>query len=297
MTMRRNNAGYFIRQGLRGLSSHRFFTFAAIGIIAACLIVTGSVALVAVNLEYNLNQLMAENEILAYVEENYSEEETEKVGETLRDVPNVTDCTFVSREDALDSYLDGLEDDTLYTDLPATVLRDRYIIHVEDIAILASTIEQVEAVEGVAKVSAAIDVANGFITVRNVAAGVALILLGVLLVVSFFIISNAIKMATINRAEEIAIMKIVGATNAFVRWPFVVEGIVLGLTSAIISGLLQFGIYSLLVKAVSGFSYVQLITLLPYRQLALLVSLAYLGIGLLVGVFGSLITIRKFLRV
>ena len=297
MTMRRNNAGYFIRQGLRGLSSHRFFTFAAIGIIAACLIVTGSVALVAVNLEYNLNQLMAENEILAYVEENYSEEETEKVGETLRDVPNVTDCTFVSREDALDSYLDGLEDDTLYTDLPATVLRDRYIIHVEDIAILASTIEQVEAVEGVAKVSAAIDVANGFITVRNVAAGVALILLGVLLVVSFFIISNAIKMATINRAEEIAIMKIVGATNAFVCWPFVVEGIVLGLTSAIIAGLLQFGIYSLLVKAVSGFSYVQLITLLPYRQLALLVSLAYLGIGLLVGVFGSLITIRKFLRV
>ena len=297
MTMRRNNAGYFIRQGLRGLSSHRFFTFAAIGIIAACLIVTGSVALVAVNLEYNLNQLMAENEILAYVEENYSEEETEKVGETLRDVPNVTDCTFVSREDALDSYLDGLEDDTLYTDLPATVLRDRYIIHVEDIAILASTIEQVEAVEGVAKVSAAIDVANGFITVRNVAAGVALILLGVFLVVSFFIISNAIKMATINRAEEIAIMKIVGATNAFVRWPFVVEGIVLGLTSAIIAGLLQFGIYSLLVKAVSGFSYVQLITLLPYRQLALLVSLAYLGIGLLVGVFGSLITIRKFLRV
>ncbi len=297
MTMRRNNAGYFIRQGLRGLSSHRFFTFAAIGIIAACLIVTGSVALVAVNLEYNLNQLMAENEILAYVEENYSEEETEKVGETLRDVPNVTDCTVVSREDALDSYLDGLEDDSLYTDLPATVLRDRYIIHVEDIAILASTIEQVEAVEGVAKVSAAIDVANGFITVRNVAAGVALILLGVLLVVSFFIISNAIKMATINRAEEIAIMKIVGATNAFVRWPFVVEGIVLGLTSAIIAGLLQFGIYSLLVKAVSGFSYVQLITLLPYRQLALLVSLAYLGIGLLVGVFGSLITIRKFLRV
>jgi len=133
--------------------------------------------------------------------------------------------------------------------------------------------------------------------VRNVAAGVALILLGVLLVVSFFIISNAIKMATINRAEGIAIMKIVGATNAFVRWPFVVEGIVLGLTSAIIAGLLQFGIYSLLVKAVSGFSYVQLITLLPYRQLALLVSLAYLGIGLLVGVFGSLITIRKFLRV
>lgn len=171
------------------------------------------------------------------------------------------------------------------------------MIHVEDITTLTDTVNQVEAVKGVVKVSAAMDVVNGFITVRNVAAGVAVILLGVLLVVSFFIISNAIKMATIHRAEEIAIMKIVGATNAFVRWPFVVEGIVLGLTSAIIAGILQFGIYSLLVKAVSGFSYVQFITLIPYRQLVLPVAVAYLAIGLLVGVLGSLIAIRKFLRV
>ncbi len=297
MIMRRTNAGYFIREGLRGLTSHRAFAFAAIGIIAACLIITGSVSLVVVNLEHNLNRLMAENEILAYIDESYSQEDAEALGETLQAIPNVTDCTFVNREDALENYLNGLEDDTLYTDLPSTVLRDRYVIHVEDITILTDTVKQVEAVKGVAKVSAAMDVVNGFITVRNVAAGVAVILLGVLLVVSFFIISNAIKMATIHRAEEIAIMKIVGATNAFVRWPFVVEGIVLGLASAVIAGILQFGIYSLLTKAVNGFSYVQFITLIPYRQLVLPVAIAYLAIGLLVGVLGSLIAIRKFLRV
>ncbi len=297
MIMRRTNAGYFIREGLRGLTSHRAFAFAAIGIIAACLIITGSVSLVVVNLEHNLNRLMAENEILAYIDESYSQEDAEALGETLQAIPNVTDCTFVNREDALENYLDGLEDDTLYTDLPSTVLRDRYVIHVEDITILTDTVRQVEAVKGVAKVSAAMDVVNGFITVRNVAAGVAVILLGVLLVVSFFIISNAIKMATIHRAEEIAIMKIVGATNAFVRWPFVVEGIVLGLASAVIAGILQFGIYSLLTQAVNGFSSVQVITLIPYRQLVLPVAIAYLAIGLLVGVLGSLIAIRKFLRV
>ena len=297
MIMRRTNAGYFIREGLRGLTSHRAFAFAAIGIIAACLIITGSVSLVVVNLEHNLNRLMAENEILAYIDESYSQEDAEALGETLQAIPNVTDCTFVNREDALENYLDGLEDDTLYTDLPSTVLRDRYVIHVEDITILTDTVKQVEAVKGVAKVSAAMDVVNGFITVRNVAAGVAVILLGVLLVVSFFIISNAIKMATIHRAEEIAIMKFVGATNAFVRWPFVVEGIVLGLASAVIAGILQFGIYSLLTKAVNGFSYVQFITLIPYQQLVLPVSVAYLAIGLLVGVLGSLIALRKFLRV
>lgn len=279
------------------MRSHGFFTFAAIGIIAACLIITGSISLVAVNLEHNLNQLMSENEILAYVDEEYSTEEAQALEPTLAGVDNVSDCQFISKEEAMDRYLDGLEDDALYTDLPASVLRDRYALQVEDITRLSETIRQVEQVEGVIKVSAALDVADGFVTVRNVMVGVAVILLAVLFIISFFIISNAIKMATVNREEEIVIMKMVGATNAFVRWPFVVEGIVLGLASAVIAGLLQFGIYSLMTKAVNVYSHVQFISIIPYQTLALPVMVIYLAIGLMIGVFGSLITIRKFLRV
>lgn len=297
MTMKRNNAGYFIREGFRGLTSHGFFTFAAIGIISACLIITGSVSLVAVNLEHYLNQLMSENQVLAYVDEKCDQEQAQALQTVLNAVPNVTDCTLVTREEALNDYVDDLGDDALYSDLPSTILRDRYVVHVADITNLKDTIARLEAVKGIAKVSAALDVADGFITVRNVTAGIAVILLGVLLVVSFFIISNAIKMATVNRAEEIAIMKMVGATNGFVRWPFVVEGIVLGLSSAIIASLLQFGIYSLLTKAVNVYSHIRLIALIPYQRLAVPVALIYLTIGLVVGVFGSLITIRKFLRV
>ena len=295
--MKRNNTGYFIRQGFQGLSDHRLFTVAAIVIIAACLIVTGSVALVVVNLEHNLNRLMAENEILAYVDESYSQEKAKGLAETLGDIPNVADCTFVSRKTAMKDYLSELEDDSLYRDLPATVLRDRYVIHVVDIEMLRDTIGRVQAVKGIAKVSAAMDVAEGFITMRNVTAGIALLLLGVLLVVSFFIVSSAIKMAAVGRAEEIAIMKIVGATNAFVRWPFVVEGLVLGLASAAVAGVLQFGIYSLLSRLVSGFSRAQFISLIPYSRLALPVVLVYLAVGLLVGVLGSLIANRKYLQV
>lgn len=297
ITMRRNNAGYFIREGLHGLTSHGFFTFAAIGIIAACLILTGSVSLVAVNLEHHLNRLMSENEFLAYVEESYDRTQAEALQKEISAIQNVAECTFVTKEAALNTYIDGLGDDGLYANLPASVLRDRYVIHVTDITNLKDTITRVEGVKGIAKVSAALDVANGFITIRNVTVGVAVILLGVLLVVSIFIVSNAIKMATVNRAEEIAIMKMVGATNAFVRWPFVVEGIVLGLSSAIIASLLQFGIYSLLIKAVSVYSKMQFITLIPYQKLAVPVAVTYLTIGLAVGVFGSLVTIRKFLRV
>lgn len=297
MTMKRNNAGYFIREGLHGLTSHGFFTFAAIGIIAACLILTGSVSLVAVNLEHHLNRLMSENEFLAYVDETYNRTQAEGLQNEISAIPNVANCTFVTKQAALNTYIDGLGNDGLYANLPASVLRDRYVIHVTDINGLKDTITRVEGVKGIAKVSAALDVANGFITIRNVAVGVAVILLGVLLVVSIFIVSNAIKMATVNRAEEIAIMKMVGATNAFVRWPFVVEGIVLGLSSAIIASLLQFGIYSLLIQAVSVYSKMQFITLIPYQKLAFPVVITYLAIGLAVGVFGSLVTIRKFLRV
>ena len=229
--------------------------------------------------------------------ERYSAKQTKALQSELSSLDNIASCQFISKEEAMDSYLDGLEDDALYADLPASVLRDRYALQVTDITQLTTTIAEVEQVKGVVKVSAALDVANGFVTVRNVAVGVTVILLSVLLVVSFFIISNAIKMAMARREEEIAIMKMVGATNAFVRWPFVVEGLVLGIASAIVASALQWGIYSLITQAVNHYSHIRLVSILPYQTLALPVSCVYLGIGLLVGVCGSLITIRKFLRV
>ena len=174
--MTRTNAGYYIQEGFRGLRSHGFFTFAAIGIIAACFIITGSIALVAVNLNYNLNQLMEENEILAYVDERYSAKQTKALQSELSSLDNIASCQFISKEEAMDSYLDGLEDDALYADLPASVLRDRYALQVTDITQLTTTIAEVEQVKGVVKVSAALDVANGFVTVRNVAVGVTVIL-------------------------------------------------------------------------------------------------------------------------
>lgn len=146
--MTRTNAGYYIQEGFRGLRSHGFFTFAAIGIIAACLIITGSIALVAVNLNHNLNQLMEENEILAYVDETYSAKQTKALQTELSSLDNINACQFISKEEAMDSYLDGLEDDALYADLPASVLRDRYALQVTDITQLTTTIAEVEQVKG-----------------------------------------------------------------------------------------------------------------------------------------------------
>lgn len=295
--MTRTNAGYYIQEGFRGLRSHGFFTFAAIGIIAACLIITGSIALVAVNLNYNLNQLMEENEILAYVDERYSAKQTKALQSELSHLDNIASCQFISKEEAMDSYLDGLEDDALYADLPASVLRDRYALQVTDITQLTTTIAEVEQVKGVVKVSAALDVANGFVTVRNVAVGVTVILLSVLLVVSFFIISNAIKMAMARREEEIAIMKMVGATDGFIRWPFVYEGLLIGLMGAVIAFGLQWLLYEAISKGISGSDTLQLLRVVSFRKIWGPVAGVFGLVGILVGVGGSLTAIRKFLRV
>ena len=295
--MRRFNFGYYIKEGFHGAGSHGFMTFAAITIMASCLVIMGSFVLLAMNLEHNLNALMAENEFLAYVDDSYTDEEGAQLGAQIGAIENVASYRYITREEALADYVGEVEDDSLYADLPASVLRGRFSIQVTDISQLPDTISQVRAVKGIAKISAALDVANGFVTLRNVTVVIALIMVVVLVVVSFFIISNAIKLATSGREGEIAIMKMVGATNAFVRWPFVVEGILLGLGSAILATLVQWGVYQLLMQAVNVYSHVQLINIIHFEDLVLPLMVCFGSIGLIVGVLGSLITIRKFLRV
>ena len=136
-----------------------------------------------------------------------------------------------------------------------------------------------------------------FRSVRNIATGVALVLIAILAVVSLFIIANTIKLATFYRREEIAIMKMCGATNAFVQWPFVVEGLILGLTGALLAFFAQWGIYQLVAKLVIQGNGLSLITIVGYESMARMILLIFCATGALIGVGGSLLAIRKFLQV
>ncbi|MCD7946408.1 MAG: permease-like cell division protein FtsX [Clostridiales bacterium] len=295
--MRRFNLGYYIKEGFRSFAAHGFMTFASIAIMASCLIIMGSFTLVALNLEYNLDALMEDNEFLAYVDEEYTDEEGAALQSQIEAIDNVAECQYITREEALENYVSGLEDSSLYENVPASALRSRFSVRVIDIEQLEETIEEVREVEGIAKISASVDVANGLVTMRNVSVVIALALVVILVIVSFFIISNSIKLATSAREEEIAIMKMVGATNAFVCWPFVVEGVLLGGISAVVAALAEWGIYRLIRSAINVYTHVQLVSIIPIRTLAFPMCATFLGIGLLVGVVGSLITIRKYLKV
>ncbi|MCF2595391.1 permease-like cell division protein FtsX [Pseudoflavonifractor phocaeensis] len=294
---RKFDAGYYISEGFHSIFTHGFMSFAAVCMIVACLLIMGSFSLLAVNLDHMLGDLEAENEFLAYIEEDYTEEQARALQSKIEAVPNVSQVTFVTRQEALDDFLEGRESNDLLDSLPAEVLRDRYRIHVEDIERLKETSEAVRQVTGVANVRAAVEIAQGFVLVRNIATGVALVLIAILAVVSLFIIANTIKLATFYRREEIAIMKMCGATNAFIQWPFVVEGMILGLTGALVAFFAQWGLYQLVGKLIIQGNGLSLVTMISYRSMVRNILATFCGTGALIGVGGSLLAIRKFLQV
>jgi cell division transport system permease protein len=294
--MRRFNAGYYFKEGFRSIFAHGFMSFAAVCMIVACLLITGTFSLVAVNLEHNLTMLEDENEFVVYIDEDLSETQARALKTKLEAVPNVASATFMSREDAREKFLKD-KDNALFATVPDSAYRHRYYIHVEDIEQLEETVKQTAKVSGVADYNAAFEVADGFVTARNVASGIAAILIAILFVISLFIIANTIKLATFSRREEIAIMKMCGATNAFVRWPFVFQGLILGLLGAVIAFFLQWGIYTLIVDSVAASSGLAFIDLIPFQSMAVRVLEIFAGAGFVIGVGGSLLAIRKFLQV
>ena len=289
--------GYYCSEGVHSIFTHGFMSFAALCMIVACLLIMGSFSLVAVNLDNMLGDLEAENEFLAYIDETYTEDQAKALQSQIEAIPNVAEVTFVSRDEALDDFRAGREENPLLSDLDGSVLRDRYRIHVDDIVQLEQTVKQVEQVEGIADTNAAYEIAQGFVTVRNIAAGVAIVLVSILAVVSLFIIANTTKLAFFYRREEIAIMKMCGATNAFIRWPFIVQGMILGLAGAIVAFFLQWGVYELVGKAVIQSDGLSLVTILPFTSLIVNILPVFCGAGLLIGVMGSVLAIRKFLQV
>ena len=295
--MNKHNFGYFVHEGLSNMFSHGFMSFAAIGITVACLLIMGTFTLVAVNANELLHTLEQENEILAYVDDTYTDAQAKALQSKLEALPNVASATYISKEEAMESFKAQYPDEEVFQDLDPEILQDRYAIKVEDLTKQAQTKEAVESTEGITDVNAYEEITGGFITVRNVATVVCVALIAILFIVSVFIISNTIKLTTFDRREEIAIMRMVGATNGFIRWPFVYEGFMIGFLGAIIAFGLQWALYAAVARGVDTNDTLQLIQIIPFQQMWLPVALTFGGAGILVGVGGSLSAIRKFLQV
>ncbi len=295
--MKSTKIGYLIKEGFKSILTHGFMSFATVTIVVACLVIMGSFTLIAVNIDALLDTLEADNQVIAYVEETLSQEEAQDLQDDNEYIANVSHCEFMTREQAMEEFASQYDDQTLFQDVGASVFRDRYIIYLNDIALMEDTQAQLYEIRGIADVNAYLEVAEGFVTVRNVVSAVSMILIVVLVIVSVFIMSNTVKLATYSRREEIAIMKMVGASNWFIRFPFVVEGLVLGAMGGLLAFFLEWGIYDVVTNNIMTGMMGNLMTVIPFASVRTIILLIYVGVGLVVGTFGSSIAIRNYLRV
>ena len=299
--MNLKQTGYLFKEGVRGVFSHGFRSFASVAVIAACLIIMGSFALVAVNVNSFIGNLEDESQVLAFVDDALSEEEARSLEGTIRSLDNVRDVQFVTRDQAFENYKAGFDDSTIFENLDSSVFRHRYVVYLNDVTTMTSTRNALESINGIGGVSAEPRIAKGFITVRNVVSVITAVLVVILLVVSLFMMSSTIKLATYTRRDEIAVMKMVGASNSFIRFPFVVEGLILGLLGAAVGFLLEWGIYDLvsnrIAQTASGGLTGRLLSAVPFSAVMTPMLIVYLAVGVVIGAFGGAMAIRNYLKV
>ena len=293
----RYDFGYFLSEGFHSIFTHGFMSFAAVCMIICCLLIMGSFTLVAVNAENMFSDLEAENQFTAYIDESLTQEEAKALQDDIEAVPNVARAEFMTKEQAQEEFEADYEGNELFDGLPSDVYRDRFHVYLDDISKLTETENAVKEVTGVAKTKSAPEIAEGFTVIRNIAGAVAVILVVILLAVSLFIIANTIKLATFNRREEIAIMKMCGATDGFVRGPFIVEGLILGLMGALVAFFLQWAVYGAVCRAIIGSGALTLFELLEFKEIWNWVLCVFLAAGAAIGAVGSGFAIRRFLQV
>ena len=290
--------GYYWKEGFRNIFKHGFMSLAAVLIMIACLLLTGTVTLIAYNIDLSIVELQQSNEIVVWIDEDLTTREARSLGSQFIRIDNIATTEFVDRDEALEDYRQELgEDADILEDYDSSnnPLRNSFVFTMKDPALADETLEQIEAVDGVADVRADEAVISRLMQIQNVFNIVALAMVVGLAVISIFIISNTVKLAMFARREVISIQTIVGATNWFIRWPFVIEGMVLGLLAGGLAFLAQWGLYTELHGIVSGvIPYFQIV---PFESVRWLVLGVYCGAGVLFGIGGSVTSIRKFMNV
>ncbi len=295
--MKLNNIGYLLKEGFKGIFLHGFMSFAAVCVTVACLVIVGSFSILAYNLDVMVEDLNQTSEILVYVDSDLSDAEARSIGTKINLLDNVLQSTFISREEALEDFIADHDDDSAFSGVQASDLRHRYVVSLEDNLRMKQTDEQLKQLPGVAKTNAAYELAEGFTTLQSVLHLVSYAVIAVLLVVSLLIISNTVKLAMYDRKDEIAIMKMVGATNGFIRLPFVVEGFSLGMMGAVLAFGLEWVGYDAMIQKISSVDSLQLFKLVPFQELLIPMVIVFGAAGMFVGIVGSWTSIRKFLNV
>jgi cell division transport system permease protein len=286
--------GYLIKEGFKNIFNNRMMSLASIGVLISCLVLTGSAIMLTVNVSDIVDSVGDTNVTKVFLDDDLSKLEAVYKGKELKELSNVVDAEFIDKEDSIKAYREQLGED-IFASMTGegNPFPYAYSIVMEDLSQYDKTIAEIRALDGVASVSSHREVAQKLTKLSSLITMMSFWIILALAVISLFIISNTIRMTMFSHRFEISIMKSVGATNNFVRVPFIIEGIVIGVISAAASVGLLYVLSDMVIKAVKSildFPYT------PFTDIIWYISGAFLGAGVLVGVLGSLLSISRFLR-
>ena len=319
----RKSFGYLTKEGFKNIWANRLMSLASIGVLVACMAIIGIAMILTSNLNVAMSTIEKENVVMAYMNDKnsvlypidgsaaptdknvpdsaykvHNEEEAKKVCENIGKLGDVEKVEYVSAEQALEdykkNYVNGDSQYLVYFEGEDNPMPMGAKITLKSLDNFSAVVKQIEAVDGVNLVVSSKDVANTLVKIRNAVETARLSIIIVLMIISLVIVSNTIRVTMYNRKLEISIMKAVGATDWFIRWPFLIEGVILGIISAVISLGFTYGIYYFAagkIKDAIGTG-----SLIAFRKLALPIFGVFVAIGVLAGIIGSIIILSKYLK-
>ena len=286
---------YLTHEGFRNIWVNRLMSLASVTVLLACLVIIGVGAMAYFNINALLDKVEAQNVVMVYVTKGSDDLTTSTVGLELQKLSNIETCEFIPKEDALKEQIEELGgDNAIFEGLTENPLPDAYRVTLKDLSQFSQTVSQIKGIANVDSVRENSDLASKLMSVRHAVTIVSVGLVVMLFLVALFIIANTIRVTMYSRRMEISIMKSVGATNWFVRWPFVVEGIVIGLVAGILASVLLLLLYNSVMQVITGIA--AFFVPIPVTDLILPYTLVFVIAGAAFGAVGGAISIGKYLR-
>ena len=299
--MKYNILGYLIGEGFGNVFKNKKSTGASLMIMCATMIIFGIFLILSQNINHFVKEVESAQGIQVYVKNEATDEQVKEVGEKIRQLSGVNSAVYVSKEDALNQMKEKFGDkkDLLAGYEENNIFPSSYIVTLTDLKLSKEVQEQINQMDNIKKITSKDETVSTLINLANGIKIVTGIILILLVVISTFIIANTIKLTVHARRKEISIMKYVGATNGFIRWPFIVEGMIIGIIASLISIVIVGGAYSLLADQLVNSQFMQVInmSLISFADMFNSIIFVYMLLGIGIGALGSVISMRKYLKV
>ena len=291
---------YLTKEGFRNVWVNRLMSIASVCVLMSCLIMIGIAFMSFVNVQALLDVVDDQNVVMVFVDNNLTPEQVETIGNSIEALPNIERIDYHSAEENSRDFYDHIQSELLvdyFDDKEAETIPASFEVHLSNMEQFDQTLEKIEALENIQYVRQSKELASFLVTLRTSVSYISVGAVAMLLLVSLFIISNTVRITMHSRRLEISIMKNVGATNSFIRWPFMVEGMTLGAFSGLVSLGIVYGLYQLILTSLdSAFNALNLIDPVPFAAYWYWILIGFEAIGIVTGGFGSAISIRKYLK-